>query len=222
MPYLVFNNVQSDTLQEREVVGAYLTLAEANAVAMTNPNFMVSPEIPNEQIRLAEPGWFFTAANAIEPVQVLAGTQRLRDAYRTLYSQLISFSERLRQEGYAEPNISVEKAHDFIYQAHVAAFRVGASSDFTVDQKVTWAIEMAKWPTDAETPSDFYLRLEGLTAPDHPNTWVDPRNGTRTTLEAGKTLSALSPPGGLGFSAAKLPPGVHIGSGSWIEDLMGR
>ena len=219
MPYIVFSPTREGEASG-EIQTLWRTLEEALQYLAENPTFMISPELTIDEIKDAQPGQHFSGSNVIAPEMPLIDTEKLRQSARTMYHRLIDLSVKLNSEGYAEPHIETAKAHNFVYQAHIAAFIICNDATLTADQRIEWALLHGQGPTDVTSPAEFYSKISGFPAPTHPITWANPRTSVRTTLSEGILLSSTPPPKGLGLGNIDISEDIHIGSGEWISRLI--
>ena len=144
----------------------------------------------------------------------------LKQAARDLHTQLNAWADGLDRYSRGVPHADVVKGHDFLYEAHRAAWavmgrrtgitawdRTSGNGERTIAQRVEWAREMAKGAADTATPLEFYAKAHSLSAPTVPASWVG-RGGSRVNLASVIEFPDASPPAELDIVGA-----------SWIDDL---
>ena len=160
-----------------------------------------------------EPGWYRTpnGVQAARPMTAAnAALETLKQAFRSLHSQLHGWSDGLDALSRGQPAEAVNTGHDFLFHAHEAAHIIGRdSTTYSQAQRIAWANSMATGAADVQSPQQFYqhVRDDIPTAPTVPKAWVRPADAVKVNLQDAVTISG------------NVPTSVDLANGGWIEDL---
>lgn len=148
--------------------------------------------------------------------ELLAGLDLLKYRMQQLHSYLLALAAELTAEGVAHPVHEVHAAHNFPAWAHHGAYRVAHHAAMTNAQKITWAEEMAKGPTNAATAHEWYVAVAALNpvvGPSGPCSWID-ESGARVEVSS---IDDVTP---LVLGANPMPvTETQLANGNWIEGL---
>ena len=213
MPYIVFET------STRRIESVYRTLSEASNAVNGIPALSISVERTIDQVRDAEPGKFITTGWEVVNEILDDATVNLRASFWHCHYALVNWRRLIMEaanEG--EPWEAIQKAITFLFWQQAAMYHISQSPNYTTGQKIAWANSVRLGASDAENAREFFEVQESLTAPTGPNTWANPANGSRVTLQQSLTLSG-SGSGNINIASQTLPSEIHIGGGQWISSL---
>ena len=180
-----------------------------------------------------EPGWYRTpnGVQLARPMtQAVIDLDAIKNAFRSLHSQLHVWADGLDSLSRGQPARLVQAGHNWLYFAHYAGYLVGTNqiagttfNNLSGAQRIAWAGRMAQGAADVTSPFEFYQR-EGALASNHalydgptgPATWVRPDNATALNL-ANSLYSGSSPP--FAAIAAVDINTIDLSNGGWIDSL---
>ena len=192
----------------------YATEAEVDAVLGTGDAKVEKDPLPDD----VEPGlWYDSVDDSFSVAPPDSDVRTLREWAATALNQLFLWSAGVSSQGVFHSIADVDKGHDYLYRQFQALYIILNRTEYTTQQKTTYCQMVMRGAADVRNVKEFYDKVHAIdAAPDHPNTWTDPRDGSTVNLNESDELSG---PDGLNLLESEIPATVDLAAGTWIPEI---